>query len=193
MKLVFATNNKHKFLEIRNMLPESYELLTPEDLGYYGELPETHDTLEEKAAEKAVFIWNKFGYPCFADDSGLEVMALGGKPGVFSARYAGENKDDLKNMQKLLNEMKSEKNREARFRTVIALVKKNNPVFFEGILNGSILHEPAGSEGFGYDPVFKPEISEKSLAQMSLPEKNRLSHRARAVSLLINYLKGPEA
>jgi XTP/dITP diphosphohydrolase len=188
MKLVFATNNNHKLLEIRNLLPESYELLSMMDVGFADELPETHETLAENAEEKALVIFNRFGLPCFADDSGLEVEALGGKPGVYSARYAGNEKDDTKNIIKLLNEMRFINNRKARFQTVIALIFQNRTHFFEGSIVGTIADAPVGKNGFGYDPVFIPDGFYKTFAEMTATEKNSMSHRAIAVKLLIKFL-----
>ena len=190
MRLIFATNNRHKWQEIRRMLPESYELLSLADLGGGADPPELHDTMEENAMEKARFIFNRYGLPCFADDSGLEVEALGGQPGVHSARYAGEEKNDDQIIRKLLNEMSAQQNRSARFKTVIAYVDKNHSELFTGTVEGDILTHPSGSRGFGYDPVFRPEGYAISFAEMSPSEKNKISHRARALALLIKYLNG---
>ncbi len=172
------------------MLPESYELLSLVDLGDDAGPPESHDTMEENAMEKARFIFNRHGLPCFADDSGLEVEALGGKPGVYSARYAGEEKNDARNIQKLLAEMSGCRNRSARFKTVIAYVDKDTSKLFTGTVDGEILYHPSGSKGFGYDPVFRPAGQAVSFAEMPLTEKNKISHRARALGLLIKYLNG---
>lgn len=188
MKLVFATNNSHKFQEIRSLMPESYELLRLSDIGCSDEPPETHDTFTQNAIEKADYIFKRYGFPCFADDSGLEVYALGGKPGVYSARYAGTAGNSAKNIKKLLHEMRDITNRKARFKTVIAFIKDAKPLLFEGTVEGEILHEITGNEGFGYDPVFKPLESDLSFAQMPITEKNKISHRAKAFRLLINYL-----
>jgi XTP/dITP diphosphohydrolase len=185
--LVFATHNSNKLQEIRSMLPEGYELLSLQQIGCMADPPETHETIAENAVEKAGFVFSNFGYPCFADDSGLEVDALGGRPGVRSARYAGEQKDPEKNIEKLLFEMKHITNRKAQFRTVIAFAGDEIRTF-EGIIKGEILKLRQGKGGFGYDPVFKPEGFDVSFAEMPLTEKNRISHRAKAFSLLINYL-----
>jgi len=190
MKLVFATNNTHKLSEIRAMLPESYELLSLHDAGIREDPPETHETFRENALEKAAFIYERCSLPCFADDSGLEVEALGWKPGVFSARYAGAEKDNKKNIALLLSEMRGIANRTARFRTVIAYLDHAGPHYFEGIVEGSVLEQETGSDGFGYDPVFRPDGYQVSFAQMPMDEKNSISHRGKAFRLLINYLSG---
>jgi XTP/dITP diphosphohydrolase len=190
MKLVFATNNTHKLTEIRAMLPESYELLSLLEAGIKEDPPETHETFQENAMEKAAFIYERCGFPCFADDSGLEVEALGWKPGVFSARYAGADRDSKKNMALLLSEMKGIANRTARFRTVIAYLDHAGPRYFEGIITGSILEHETGEGGFGYDPVFRPDGFQVSFAQMPMNEKNTISHRGKAFRMLINYLSG---
>lgn len=189
MKLVFASNNKNKIQEIRHQLPESIELLSLEDIGCYEDIPETADTIEGNAILKADYVTKNYGYDCFADDTGLEVNALNGAPGVYSARYAGEEKSAEANMDKLLAELEGNSNRVANFKTVIALNLNGEQHLFTGIVNGSITLEKAGTGGFGYDPVFKPEGQNLTFAQLSLNEKAQLSHRGRAVKQLINFLK----
>lgn len=186
-KLVFATNNRNKLKEVQAMLPD-YELLCLEDIGCTEEIPETADTLEGNALLKAKYVKDKFGLDCFADDTGLEVIALNNEPGVYSARYAGEDKSSEANMEKLLYKLKDKSDRHARFRTVITLITNTETTNFEGIVEGEILSSKQGSEGFGYDPVFMPDGYEISFAEMSLAEKNKISHRARAVKALINHL-----
>lgn len=186
-KLVFATNNRNKLIEVQAMLPD-YELLCLEDIGCTEEIPETADTLEGNALLKATYVKDRFGFDCFADDTGLEVTSLNNEPGVYSARYAGEEKDSNANMDKLLTNLSSESDRSARFRTVIALISNGKTHYFEGIVNGEILHSKQGNDGFGYDPIFQPEGFNVSFAEMTLQEKNKISHRARAVNALINYL-----
>jgi XTP/dITP diphosphohydrolase len=189
MELVFATNNHHKLEEIQAILGNCINLLSLEDIHCVEEIPEDHQTLEENASQKAWYIFNKYKKNCFADDTGLEVDYLNGNPGVFSARYAGEEKNPQANIEKLLVELAGIKNRKARFRTVISLIIDGNEMQFEGIVNGTILTEKHGSSGFGYDPVFLPDGYNQSFAEMSLSEKNKISHRARAFSKLIQYLK----
>ena len=189
MKLVFATNNRHKLEELQAILGNSFELLSLKDIGCNEEIPEDYSTLEENARQKAFFIYEKYGYPCFADDTGLEIKALNGEPGVLSARYAGESKDSQANMDKVLAKLKNKTNRNARFRTVISLVIDGNEQMFEGIVDGEIISEKKGNTGFGYDPIFLPNGFQKTFAEMSLNEKNQISHRARAVQKLTDYLK----
>ena len=189
MKLVFATNNQHKLQELQAMLGNHFELLSLTEIGCDEEIPEEQPTLEGNARQKAFYICEKYGLPCFADDTGLEIEALNGEPGVFSARYAGEEKSSEANMNKVLDKMSKINQRDARFRTVISLVINNRETQFEGIVNGKILHQKRGSSGFGYDPIFQPAGQELSFAEMSLPEKNKISHRGRAVSKLVEYLK----
>lgn len=189
MKLVFATNNIYKLNELRAILGSEFELLSLADIGCSEEIPEEQATLEGNASQKAFFVYNNYGYDCFADDTGLETEALGGEPGVYSARYAGEEKNPEANMDKLLNNMAKIKNRKARFRTVVSLVIKGNETQFEGIVTGEILNEKRGREGFGYDPLFRPDGYEKTFAQMSLADKNKISHRGQAVRKLAKYLK----
>jgi XTP/dITP diphosphohydrolase len=188
VKLVFATNNNFKFTEMKESLSTNIELQKLEDIGCREELPETKETLEGNAEQKARYVYEKFGYSCFADDTGLEINALDGKPGVYSARYAGESKDSMLNMKKVLEEMKNERNRSARFRTVIALIISGETMFFEGLVEGQILHELQGDKGFGYDPIFLPDNHAQSFAQMNLQEKNAISHRGKAVRQLVKYL-----
>ena len=199
MKIVFATNNQHKLEEIRQILGEKFEVLSLNDIGCHDDIPEDHDTLQENALQKAQFIAEKYGYDCFADDTGLEVDALGGEPGVHSARYAAidgdgsESHDSEANMRKLLRKLGNNNNRKARFRTVIALLETdgngNRAVkHFEGIVEGHIAHEKSGKEGFGYDPIFVPDGYEQSFAELGADIKNTISHRARAVAKLAEYL-----
>ena len=188
MKLVFATNNQHKLNELRKMLGNSIELLSLEDINCFEEIPETHPTLEGNASQKAFYIYDKFGLNCFADDTGLEIEALNGEPGVYSARYAGEEKSAESNMKKVLQKMGEIKNRNARFRTVISLVIDGDENLFEGKVDGEILTEKRGDEGFGYDPIFQPEGFSESFAEMELTEKNKISHRGRAVQKLVAFL-----
>lgn len=189
MKLVFASNNKNKLQEVKHQLPPEIELLSLEDIGCYEEIPETADTIEGNAVLKANYVTQRFGYNCFADDTGLEVDALNGAPGVYSARYAGEQKDANANMDKLLYELKGIENRAARFKTVIALNIDGEQHLFTGIVEGNITTKKAGEKGFGYDPVFIPNGSELTFAQISLEEKALLSHRGRAIKQLIDFLK----
>lgn len=188
MKLVFATHNKHKFEEVKNKLPDSIALLSLQDIDCNDDIPETGKTIEENASQKSFFIYNKFKINCFADDTALEVDALNGKPGVFSARYAGEKPTFLENMNKLLNDVGENPDRNACFRTVISLVIDGYETQFEGKINGQILSEITGDKGFGYDPIFKPNNYEISFAQMELYQKNEISHRALATEQLIKYL-----
>lgn len=188
MKLVFATHNKNKFREIESLLPEHIELLSLEDIGCKEDIEETGDTIDENAIIKAEYVKNHYGYDCFADDTGLEVDSLAGAPGVFSARYAGDHKDDNANVEKLLRQLKERDDRTARFKTVIALNLKHNENLFTGICEGSILEERRGDKGFGYDPVFLPKGYDKSFAEMDLAEKSKISHRAKAFSELVEYL-----
>jgi XTP/dITP diphosphohydrolase len=192
MKLVFATNNKHKLEEVRKILGDSFELLSLNDIGCEEDIPETAETLEGNALQKARYVYERYGYYCFADDTGLEVEALDMAPGVYSARYAGPQKNSLDNTLKLLRELNEIKNRDARFRTVIALIIDGNEWLFEGIVKGEILKKPSGAKGFGYDPVFKPYGFEQSFAEMDLSLKNKISHRGRAVAKLIDFLNHNE-
>jgi XTP/dITP diphosphohydrolase len=189
MKLVFATNNQHKLKELQQILGDEFQLLSLKDIGCDEEIPENQETLEGNASEKSFFIYNKYGHNCFADDTGLEIEALDGEPGVYSARYAGEEKSADANMEKVLKKMKEIKNRNARFRSVISLVIDGNERQFEGVVDGKILHEKRGDEGFGYDPVFQPDGYVETFAEMGSGQKNQISHRGRAVQKLVNYLK----
>ena len=188
--LVFATANRNKLIEAAGVLGERFSIVLPADLGYTNDVPETHFTIRENAIEKAQFIWDMFGRSCFADDTGLEVDALGGAPGVFSARYAGEPKNPVMNVRKLLREMEGIPfaERTARFRCVIALIEEGELTVFEGICEGHIALQPQGELGFGYDPVFIPEGMEKTMAMLTLDEKNAISHRGKAMAMLAAYL-----
>ncbi len=188
MKIVFATNNKHKLDEIRKITDGSLQILSLADIHCEDEIEETGTTLEENALLKARYIKEKFGYDCFADDTGLEVEALGGAPGVYSSRYAGETCNAVDNMIKLLHELKGAKNRNARFRTVIALLIGNEKHFFEGVVNGKIIEERRGEAGFGYDPVFVPEGKDQTFAELGNDVKNQISHRALATHQLAQFL-----
>ena len=187
-KLVFVTNNKHKLREIREIMPSNIEIFSLSDIGCMADIPETADTLEGNALIKAHYVYDRFGMDCFADDTGLEVEALGGAPGVHTARYAGEAHDPEANMQKLLHEMQGKSNRKARFRTVIALIENGEEHVFLGRVDGTIATEPRGNEGFGYDPVFIPEETGQTFAEMGEANKNEISHRARAVAKLLSYI-----
>jgi XTP/dITP diphosphohydrolase len=189
MNIVFATNNRHKIDEVQSLLGEKYTVVCPKQLGFEGDIPENATTLEGNAIQKARFIHKLFNLPCFSDDTGLEVEALNGAPGVYSARYAGEGKNSEDNIAKLLSELSDSENRNARFRCVIAYIDSMGAEhLFEGIVNGKILSEKHGDDGFGYDPVFSPEGFDLSFAMMSQTEKNRISHRGRAVDKLAAYL-----
>ena len=189
MKLVFATNNKHKLEELQAILGDQFTLLSLTDIECFDEIPEEQPTLEGNASQKAYYIYDKFGMNCFADDTGLEIKALNGEPGVYSARYAGEDKNSEANMKKVLEKLTKINEREARFRTVISLVIDGEEKQFEGIVNGEILTEKRGDSGFGYDPIFKPEGFDQAFAEMGLEDKNKISHRGRAVQKLVDYLK----
>ena len=189
MELIFATANKHKLSEAQAILGNGFSLVVPSELGLTGDIPETAETLKENALMKAKFLWDRFGRPCFADDTGLEVDFLNGRPGVYSARYAGIEADPVKNMQKLLKELNGANCRKARFVTVVALILDENRIFlFEGTLEGSILEVSSGCGGFGYDPLFMPEGYSKTLAELSAEEKNRISHRGIAMRKLSDFL-----
>lgn len=189
MKLVFATNNEHKLREVQAILGGNFEILSLNDIGCNEDIPETADTLEGNASLKAHYVYERYGYSCFADDTGLEVEALDMAPGVYSARFAGPQRSSADNMQKLLSDMDKIKNRKARFRTVISYITDGNEQLFEGIVDGVILNAPQGSQGFGYDPVFKPDGYQQSFAQMDAALKNEISHRGRAVARFVEYLK----
>lgn len=188
MKLVFATNNPNKLKEIQHKLGNDIELLGLKDIGCDEDIPETEPTLEGNALLKAMYVYEKFGYDCFADDTGLEIDALNGEPGVYSARYAGEAKDAQANMDKVLAKLNGETDRSARFRTVIAVVIGGKQTVMDGEVKGTILTKKRGTDGFGYDPIFQPEGYEISFAEMDLTEKNKISHRARAVEKLVVFL-----
>lgn len=188
MKLIFATNNQHKVDEIRAVLPSYFEILSLKEAGIDIDIPEPHDTLEENAREKAITIYHMTDTACFSEDTGLEVDALNGEPGVRSARYAGEDKSFQNNIDKVLARLKDQENREAQFRTVICLIVEGNIDFFEGICKGRIIAEQRGNGGFGYDPIFVPDGAEKTFAEMSMEEKARFSHRRKAVDKLVSYL-----
>ena len=189
MRIVFATNNQHKLSEIRQILGSRVEVLSLKDIGCNADIPETGSTLEENALQKAQYVYDHYHIDCFADDTGLEVDALGGAPGVYSARYAGgEGHDSEANMTKLLGELGENNNRRARFRTVIALIQQGEVHEFEGIVNGQIIRERRGGEGFGYDPIFQPDGYDQTFAELGLEVKNNISHRARATQKLADYL-----
>lgn len=188
MKLVFATNNPHKLDEVRKIVAGNIKIVSMADINCQDDIPETADTLEGNALLKARYIKNKFGYDCFADDTGLEVEALNNAPGVYSARYAGPGHDAEANMQKLLHEMKGMENRKAHFRTVIALILHGKEYLFEGIVNGTIIGEKRGTDGFGYDPVFVPDTYADTFAELGNDVKNKISHRAEATRKLTAFL-----
>lgn len=187
-KIVFATNNKHKLDEVKEMLLSEYQVVSLAEINCFDDIPETAETLEGNALIKARYIHQKYGCDCFADDTGLEVEALNGAPGVYSARYAGEAHDAQANMKKLLNELGQNANRKACFRTVIALIVDDKEYYFEGRVDGSISLNPKGSAGFGYDPVFIPNGYEQSFAELGIEIKNKISHRALAVEKLVAFL-----
>lgn len=186
-KIVFATNNEHKLREIRAILRDEIEVFSLEDIGCHADIAETADTLEGNALIKARFVYDNYHMDCFADDTGLEVEALNGEPGVRTARYAGDNHDSKANMRKLLHEMDGKTNRYARFRTAIALVQDGEEYLFSGEVRGDISTEPRGEQGFGYDPVFIPENAGKTFAELGEEAKNGISHRARAVKKLVDF------
>ena len=188
-ELIFATNNKHKLSEVRPMLEGKVLIHSLSEIGLDGDIPETADTLEGNALQKAQWVYERTGRDCFADDTGLEVDALGGAPGVYSARYAGEGCSFDDNMDKLLAALDGVENRKARFRTVICLLENGQPHYFEGRVEGRILTEKHGTEGFGYDPIFQPDDSGVPFAEMDMESKNRISNRGRAMVKLIDYLK----
>ena len=195
MEIIFATGNAHKAIEAQKALGDTFTLIMPKELGLTEEIPENGDTLQANAIEKAEYLWKKFGKSCFADDTGLEVDALGGAPGVYSARYAGPDKGSEANMTKLLAELEAaeaangEISRAARFRTVVALILDGELHLFNGVLEGKIARERSGNEGFGYDPVFIPDDYTKTLAEISLEEKNAISHRGKAMRALAEFLQ----
>lgn len=189
MKIVFATNNPNKILEVQALLPKTIQIVSLESIGCFEEIPETADTIEGNAILKANYITGNYGYDCFADDTGLEVEALNNEPGVFSARYAGEQKNAEDNMNKLLVNLANQTNRNARFKTVIALNLNGEQFLFTGICDGEITLDKSGSQGFGYDPIFKPEGFSETFAQLSMQQKGEISHRGKATKQLIDFLK----
>ncbi|MCK6607140.1 MAG: non-canonical purine NTP diphosphatase [Flavobacterium sp.] len=189
MKLVFASNNKNKIQEIQALVPNTIQIVSLEDIGCTEDIPETADTIEGNAILKANYVTEKYGYDCFADDTGLEVDALNGAPGVYSARYAGEQKDANDNMDKLLSELSDKPNRKANFKTVIALNLNGKQNLFTGIINGKIIDKKIGTNGFGYDPIFVAEEYEKTFAELTMEEKSTISHRGIAVKELILFLQ----
>ena len=186
--LIFATGNQNKLLEINKIIPNNVKIISLKDLKFSDDIPENENTIEGNAIYKAKYIYNKFNTNVFSDDTGLEVEALNGEPGVYSARYAGEACDSNDNINKLLKKLKKKKNRSARFKTIIALIIKNKIHTFEGIINGEILKNPIGENGFGYDSIFRPAGYSKSFAELSINEKNIISHRALAIKKLINFI-----
>ena len=188
-QIVFATNNEHKLAEVRQIIGNSIEVLSLNDIGCDVDIPETGETLEDNAQLKAQYVFDHYHIDVFADDTGLEVDALNGAPGVYSARYAGDGHDSEANMTKLLNELGENNNRRARFRTVIALILQGQVYEFEGIVNGEIIRERKGGEGFGYDPIFRPDGYDQTFAELGADIKNQISHRARATAKLCHFLK----
>ena len=187
--LIFASNNAHKLGEIRNLLDNIIEIQSLKDINLEGDIPETSNTLEGNATQKAEWIYSRIGQDCFADDTGLEVEALDGAPGVYSARYAGEGCSFADNVNKLLKAMKGQSNRKARFRTVICLIENNEKHYFEGIVNGTIVEKSSGNMGFGYDPIFFVKEKNKGMAELEKEEKAIVSHRAKALNKVLNWLK----
>jgi len=188
MQLVFATNNANKLKEVQCLIPKNIKLLSLKDIGCFEVIPETQDTIKGNAIQKANYIKQKYGYDCFADDTGLEVEALNGEPGVYSARYAGTQRSATDNMNKLLHELQTHTNRSAQFKTVIALHINGKLSTFTGICEGNITKIAQGHNGFGYDPIFKPKGYTRTFAEISLEEKNRIGHRGKAINLLVDYL-----
>ncbi len=189
MKIIFATSNQHKLKEIKAVALSGIEIVSLKEIGFEGELPETHETIEENSLEKAEYLSKKFNTACFAEDTGLIVDAINGEPGVYSARYAGENATFDDNVNKVLSKMEGKENRSARFKTVITYYSEGNYVQFEGVTEGEILNERKGTEGFGYDPIFVPQGSTKAYAEMTLEEKNQFSHRKKSFDLFANHLQ----
>lgn len=185
--LVFATNNKHKLEEVQALIGDKFQLKTLEEIGCLDDIPETGDTFSDNASQKSQYIWERFKIDCFSDDSGLEVDALNGKPGVYSARYSG-SRDSEENLQLVMSKMKGINNRSARFKCVISIILDGKEHLFEGSVEGKITNSRSGSAGFGYDPIFKPQGYDVSFAEMSAEEKNKISHRARAVEKLVAFL-----
>ena len=188
MRLCFATNNLHKLAEVQHLVGDNFELAGLGSIGHQGDIPEDYETMEENSLQKAQFIYKKYNINCFADDSGLEVNALNGNPGVYSARYAGPQRNSIDNNNKVLKNMHGVIERSARFRAVISLILNGDEYQFEGVVNGSIVAEPTGQEGFGYDPIFIPVGSDVTFAQMSAEEKNSISHRGEAIRKLVDFL-----
>lgn len=189
MKLIFATNNQNKVNELRAVVNDAIEIITLKEAGIDIDIPEPHDTLEANATEKSTVIYKLTGINCFSEDTGLEVAALNGEPGVKSARYAGDGRSFEKNIEKLLLKLEGNTNRQAQFRTVISLIIGGQETLFDGICNGTITEHPTGNEGFGYDPVFIPEGAMHTFAEMTMEEKNRYSHRKKATAKLVTYLQ----
>jgi len=189
LKLVFATNNKNKIKEIKHLIGNSIELLSLEDIGCVEDIPETSDTIQGNAIQKAKYVYDNYGYNCFADDTGLEIDALNGEPGIYSARYAGEQRNPEDNMNKVLEKLNDETNRNAQFKTVIALIINGEISCFEGIVKGEMTRVRSGEEGFGYDPIFKPKGYDITYSEMNLELKNKISHRALATHQLIEHLQ----
>jgi len=189
MKLIFATNNKHKLEEVKKIIGNDFEILSLENIKCFEDIPETQNTIEGNASQKSNYIYNKFKLNCFADDTGLEIDALNGEPGVYSARYAGENCSFEDNMKKVLTEMQDKSDRKAQFKTVISLILNGKEFQFKGIIKGEILTEKKGNSGFGYDPIFLPEGYNKTFAELPLDIKNKISHRGIATSKLADFLK----
>ena len=188
MQLVFATNNSNKIKEVQILLPKSIEIISLESIGCFEDIPETADTIEGNAIQKANYITEKYGYDCFADDTGLEVDALNREPGVYSARYAGEQRNAEDNMDKLLKNLNNQPNRNAQFKTVIALNLKGKQYLFTGIANGEIISKKKGEKGFGYDPIFQPAGFDETFAQLTMEQKGEISHRGKATKQLIDFL-----
>ncbi len=188
MELVFASHNENKVSEVRKILPPNFKIISLNDLNFFDDIPENEETLEGNAIFKSNFIYKKFKTNVFADDTGLEIKALNNLPGVKSARYSGLDRDSNKNINKVLTNLRNENNRKARFKTVISLNIKGKLKLFEGIINGNITHKPIGEKGFGYDPIFIPENYNKTFAEMSLAQKNKISHRSIAINKLISFL-----
>ncbi len=189
MQLIFATHNKNKAIEIQSIVPEGIQIITLDDLNCKEDIPETEKTLEGNAVLKSRFVVEKFHLNCFADDTGLEIEALNGEPGVYSARYAGEPCDSERNMQRVLDNLSEVENRNAQFRTVISLFWEGEMYLFEGVVKGRIVEEKRGEDGFGYDPIFEPENCGMTFAEMHLTEKNNLSHRSRALKKMVEFLQ----
>lgn len=188
MTIIFASHNQNKVKEIQNLLGDEIQLLSLTEIGLEEDIPETADTIEGNSLLKAKYIWEKYQMTCFADDTGLEIEALNGEPGVFSARYAGDRKNDDANIDKVLSKLSGHENRNARFKTVITLINEGQEFQFTGFVNGEIGSEKIGQNGFGYDPIFVPEKQGKTFAEMTLNEKNLFSHRARAFHQLVNFI-----